>query len=98
MVSQPKVKRFLSSDRFFVDGTLLEAWASIKSFRRKDGGDNDASGPGHNAERDFHREKRSNETHRSTAAHHLSPRRSYLQYCAALSTVLRISLIVCNWL
>jgi transposase len=66
VVAQPKVKRLLSSDHFSVDGTLLEAWASIKSFRRKDGGDNDASGPGRNAERNFHKEKRSNETHRST--------------------------------
>jgi transposase len=66
VVSQPKVKRLLSSDHFSVDGTLLEAWASIKSFRRKDGGDNDSTGPGRNAERNFHREKRSNESHRST--------------------------------
>jgi transposase len=66
VVSQPKVKRLLSSDHFSVDGTLLEAWASLKSFRRKDGDDNDATGPGRNAERSFHKEKRSNETHRST--------------------------------
>jgi transposase len=65
VVAQPRVKRLLSSDHFSVDGTLLEAWASIKSFRRKDGGDNDAAGPGRNAERNFHKEKRSNETHRS---------------------------------
>jgi transposase len=65
VVAQPRVKRLLSSDHFSVDGTLLEAWASIKSFRRKDGGDNDAPGPGRNAERNFHKEKRSNETHRS---------------------------------
>ena len=49
-----------------VDGTLIEAWASIKSFRRKDGSDNDREGPGRNAERSFHQEKRSNETHQST--------------------------------
>src|SRR6267378_440149 len=66
VLAQPKVKRLLSSDHFSVDGTLLEAWASIKSFRRKDGDDNDAAGPGRNAERDFHGEKRSNESHRST--------------------------------
>jgi transposase len=66
VVSQPQVKRLLSSEHFSVDGTLLEAWASIKSFRRKDGGDNDAAGSGRNAERNFHKEKRSNETHRST--------------------------------
>src|SRR3954451_10182324 len=65
VVAQPKVKRLLSSDHFSVDGTLLEAWASIKSFRRKDGSDNDSTGPGRNAERNFHKEKRSNETHRS---------------------------------
>lgn len=66
VVAQPQVKRLLSSDHFSVDGTLIEAWASIKSFRRKDGGDNDSEGPGRNAERSFHKEKRSNETHRST--------------------------------
>src|SRR5262245_49100974 len=66
VVAQPKVKRLLSSDHFSVDGTVLEAWASIKSFRRKDGGDNDTTGPGRNAERNFHGEKRSNESHRST--------------------------------
>jgi transposase len=65
VVAQPQVKRLLSSDHFSVDGTLLEAWASIKSFRRKDGGDNDGAGPGRNAERNFHKDKRSNETHRS---------------------------------
>lgn len=37
LLAQPKVKRPLSSDHFSVDGTLIEAWASIKSFRRKDG-------------------------------------------------------------
>jgi hypothetical protein len=50
VLAQPKVKRLLSSDHFSVDGTLIEAWASIKSFRRKDGNDNDADGPGRNAE------------------------------------------------
>jgi len=49
-----------------VDGTLIEAWASLKSFRRKDRSDNDPDGPGRNAERGFHAEKRSNETHQST--------------------------------
>lgn len=67
VLAQPKVKRLLSSDHFSVDGTLIEAWASIKSFRRKDGGDDDGQGPGRNAERNFHKEKRSNETHRSTS-------------------------------
>jgi transposase len=66
VLAQPKVKRLLSSDHFSVDSTLIEAWASIKSFRRKDGSDNDKEGPGRNAERHFHKEKRSNETHQST--------------------------------
>ena len=66
VLAQPKVKRLLSSDHFSVDGTLIEAWASIKSFRRKDGSDNDSPGPGRNGERNFHKEKRSNETHQST--------------------------------
>jgi len=66
ILAQPKVKRLLSSDHFSVDGTLIEAWASIKSFRRKDGGDNDSEGSGRNAERSFHKEKRSNQTHEST--------------------------------
>ena len=66
VLAQPRVKRLISSDHFSVDGTLIEAWASIKSFRRKDGQDNDPDGPGRNAERGFHKEKRSNETHQST--------------------------------
>lgn len=66
ILAQPRVKRLMSSDHFSVDGTLIEAWASLKSFRTKDGGDNDPDGPGRNAERGFHKEKRSNETHRST--------------------------------
>ena len=66
VLAQPKVKRLLSSEHFSVDGTLIEAWASIKSFRRKDGSDRDGDGPGRNAERNFHKEKRSNETHEST--------------------------------
>jgi transposase len=66
VLAQPKVKRLLSSDHFSVDGTLIEAWASLKSFRRKDGNDRDGDGPGRNAERSFHKERRSNETHQST--------------------------------
>jgi len=67
VLAQPRVKRLLSSDHFSVDGTLIEAWASIKSFRRKDGGDNDPDRTGRNAERGFHKEKRSNDTHQSTS-------------------------------
>ena len=67
VLAQPKVKRLLSSDHFSVDGTLIEAWASLKSFRPKDKSDDeDQGGPGRNVERNFHGEQRSNETHRST--------------------------------
>ena len=59
-----RVRRLLSDEHFSVDGTLIEAWASMKSFRRKDGGDDDAP-PGRNAERDFRGERRSNATHAS---------------------------------
>ena len=59
------VKRLLSSDHFSVDGTLIEAWASMKSFRKKDGS-GEPPGPGRNGERDFRKETRSNETHAST--------------------------------
>jgi transposase len=65
VLAQPKVKRLLSSEHFSVDGTLLEAWASMKSFRPKDGS-GEPPGPGRNAERDFHRECRRNDTHTST--------------------------------
>lgn len=64
VLRHPKVKRFLSDDHFSVDGTLVEAWASLKSFRAKDGGDEPPS-PGRNGERDFHGEKRTNDTHES---------------------------------
>ena len=60
-----RVKALLSSDHFSVDGTLIDAWASIKSFQPKDGS-GPPPGPGRNGERDFHGQKRSNETHAST--------------------------------
>ena len=53
----PGVRRLLSDDHFSVDGTLIEAWASMKSFRPRDGGDNDPPA-GRNAERDFRGERR----------------------------------------
>jgi transposase len=65
VLRHPKVKRFLSDDHFSVDGTLVEAWASLKSFRAKDGSDEPPT-PGRNGERDFHGEKRANDTHAST--------------------------------
>ena len=66
VIEHKKVRRLLSRDHFSVDGTLIEAWASMKSFRPKDGGGDSGPGPGRNSERDFHGEKRSNESHEST--------------------------------
>jgi len=65
ILADPQVKHLLSSEHFSVDGTLIEAWASMKSFRPKDGS-GEPPGPGRNGERDFHGEARSNETHAST--------------------------------
>ncbi len=67
VLAQPRVKRLLSTDHFSVDGTLIEAWASMKSFRPKDGSDEPpAMGAARNREADFHGQKRSNKTHAST--------------------------------
>jgi hypothetical protein len=70
ILARPQVKRLLSSDHFSVDGTLIEAWCSMKSFRPKEGDRTDGTPPdesgGRNAEIDFRGEKRSNATHAST--------------------------------
>ena len=67
VLAQPRVKRLLSTEHFSVDGTLIEAWASMKSVKPKDGsGEPPAEGGGRNAEADFHGQKRSNDTHAST--------------------------------
>lgn len=65
LLATPKIKRLLSHEHFSVDGTLLKAWASMKSFRPKDGSGTPPDG-GRNGEQDFRGEKRSNETHEST--------------------------------
>ena len=65
VLNRPEVKALLSDEHFSVDGTLIQAWARMKSFRRKDGND-EPPGPGRNGTRNFRKEKRSNETHAST--------------------------------
>lgn len=65
LLAEPKIKRLLSHEHFSVDGTLLKAWASMKSFRAKDGSGKPPTG-GRNGERDFKKKRRSNETHEST--------------------------------
>jgi transposase len=58
-----QARPYLSDEHFTVDGTLLEAWASQKSFRRKDEQDGTRRG---DRDVDFHRERRRNDTHQST--------------------------------
>jgi transposase len=71
VLNLPQVRKLLSSEHFSVDGTLIEAWASLKSFVPKDGdgppaGEDGREGRGRNAARNFHGEKRKNDTHCST--------------------------------
>jgi transposase len=65
LLSDPQVRPLLSDEHFSVDGTLIEAWASMKSFRPKDGSGG-PPGEGRNGEHDFRGETRSNATHAST--------------------------------
>jgi transposase len=67
VLAQARSCDLLSTEHFTVDGTLIEAWASHKSFKRKDGSDQQTppDDPG-NPTVDFHGERRSNATHQST--------------------------------
>jgi transposase len=65
LLNHKEVRALLSDEHFSVDGTQIAAWASMKSFQAKDGSSEPPS-PGRNGERDFHGEKRTNETHAST--------------------------------
>ena len=66
IVEMARRRNLTSNEHFSVDGTLIAAWASQKSVRRKDGSDDDnPDGVGRNAGRNFHGEKRSNQTHAS---------------------------------
>ena len=65
LVNHKKLRGLLSDEHFSVDGTQIAAWASMKSFKAKDGS-SDPPGPGRNGERDFHGEKPANATHAST--------------------------------
>ena len=65
LLAHKEVRVLLSDEHFSVDGTQVQAWASMKSFVAKDGSGEPPSS-GRNGERDFHGERRSNETHAST--------------------------------
>ena len=64
-MAQAHARHLLSAEHFTVDGTLIEAWAGLKSFRRKDTPAPPPGDPG-NPTVDFHGERRSNATHAST--------------------------------
>ncbi len=66
VLDQARAADLLSDEHFSVDGTLIEAWASQKSFQRKEGGDQKPKDDPGNPTVDFHGEQRSNETHEST--------------------------------
>jgi transposase len=63
---QARSSGLLSDEHFTVDGTLIEAWAGQKSFRPKDEDGGSSSGGARRTERDFHGERRKNDTHAST--------------------------------
>ena len=65
VLQQARAKDLLSDEHFTVDGTLVEAWASLKSFQRKEKAPSDPPEDPGNPSVDFHGEKRSNETHKS---------------------------------
>jgi len=66
VLAQPRVTKLLSTEHFSVDGTLIEAWASMKSFKPKDDSSQPPADGGRNTEANFHGHKRSNESHAST--------------------------------
>jgi hypothetical protein len=83
----PQVKRFLSDDHFSVDGTLVEAWASLKSFRAKEGGD-EPPAPGRNGERPV-RSRRRGASRLKCCASQRPKRSSRLSKCIILSRCCR---------
>jgi len=66
IVRMARRKNLVSDEHFTVDGTLIDAWASMKSFKKKDGLPGGGDPPKSNPSVDFHGERRSNETHAST--------------------------------
>ncbi len=89
----------LSGEHFTVDGTLLEAWASLKSFKNKQGGEEPPEDPG-NPTVDFHGERRSNQTHQSTTdpeallARKGAGKEAKLSYCGHVTMENRNGLVV----
>jgi transposase len=66
VVERARSAKLMSAEHFTVDGTLIEAWASLKSFKKKDAKNDEPPDDPGNPTVNFHGEKRSNETHEST--------------------------------
>lgn len=66
VVGYAREKKLLSDEHFTVDGTLIESWASLKSFKPKDDDPKKGNGGGRNTPENFHGEQRTNDTHAST--------------------------------
>lgn len=100
VLKQASAHELLSAEHFTVDGTLLEAWASQKSFQKKDGGGSPSDGDRSNPNVNFHGEKRTNETHQSKTdpqalmARRARGREAKLSYHGHLLTENRHGLIV----
>jgi transposase len=99
VLEQAREAGLLSDEHFSVDGTLIQAWASHKSFQRKDGGGQPPDDAG-NPTVDFHGEKRSNETHESATdpearlARKSGGHESKLAYCGNVLIENRNGLVV----
>jgi transposase len=100
VVARARSQGLTSDEHFTVDGTLLEAWASVKSFQRKDGKNPPPAGDPGNPTVNFHGEKRSNETHESKTdrdaklARKSKGKEAKLSYCGNLLVENRNGLIV----
>ena len=100
VLEQAQGANLLSDEHFSVDGTLIEAWASQKSFRRKDQPAPPPSDDPGNPTVDFHGEPRSNETHESTTdpdarlARKSGGQESKLAYCGNVMIENRNGLVV----
>src|SRR5947209_19973569 len=100
VVAQARAADLLSDEHFSVDGTLIEAWASQKSFQRKDQGEKPPPDDPGNPRVDFHGERRSNETHQSTTdadarlARKSGGHESKLAYCGNVLIENRNGLVV----
>ena len=99
VLTQARVVDLISDEHFTVDGTLIEAWASHKSFQRKDGPTPPPDDPG-NPTVNFHGETRSNDTHESTTdpdarlARKSGGHESKLAYCGNVMIENRNGLVV----